>query len=111
MQKGNVFIMNDPYRGGTHIPDITVVVPVIYHSKLVAIAASMAHHQDLGGMAPGSTPTNATEIYQEGLQLPAIKVFDGGEPIASIIDLIEANVRLPDMIISDLHAGVAAIRA
>jgi N-methylhydantoinase B len=112
MKRGDVYATNDPYSGGgTHLSDVCLIGPIIHEGELVAFAANKAHWTEVGGMAAGSWTTDATEIYQEGLQLPAIKVYDAGEPVASIIDLIAANVRLPDMTLSDLYAGVAAIRA
>ncbi len=111
MQPGDVFATNDPYSGGgTHLSDVCLIGPIIYDGELVAFAANKGHWTELGGMAPGSWTTDATEIYQEGLQLPAVRVYDAGEPVRDIIDLIAANVRLPDMTLSDLYAGVAAIR-
>src|SRR4051794_28468224 len=65
MREGDIFLMNDPYLGGTHLPDIALVMPVFANGRLLAFSATMTHHQDVGGMSPGSIPTNATEIYQE----------------------------------------------
>ena len=70
MREGDIYIMNDPYLGGTHLPDIAVVMPVFARGRPLAFTATMTHHQDVGGMAPGSVPTNATEIFQEGIRLP-----------------------------------------
>jgi N-methylhydantoinase B len=112
MKPGDIYATNDPYAGGgTHLSDVCLIGPIIHEGELVAFAANKGHWTEVGGMAAGSWTTDATEIYQEGLQLPAIKVYEAGEPVASIIDLIAANVRLPDMTLSDLYAGVAAIRA
>jgi N-methylhydantoinase B len=112
MRSGDVFATNDPYRGGgTHLSDVVLVSPILYRGELVALAANKAHWTEVGGMAAGSWTTDSTEIYQEGLQLPAIQVVDGGEPVPSIIDLIRANVRLPEMTLGDFYAGLAALRA
>lgn len=112
MRSGDVFATNDPYRGGgTHLSDVVLVSPILYGGELVALAANKAHWTEVGGMAAGSWTTDSTEIYQEGLQLPAIQVVDAGEPVPSIIDLIRANVRLPDMTLGDFYAGLAALRA
>ena len=112
MKTGDIYATNDPYSGGgTHLSDVCLIGPIIHEGELVAFAANKAHWTEVGGMAAGSWTTDATEIYQEGLQLPAIKVYDVGQPVAAIIDIIAANVRLPDMTLSDLYAGVAAIRA
>src|SRR5690606_22511753 len=68
MKAGDAFIMNEPYLGGTHLPDIAIVTPIVAKDgRVVAISAAMTHHQDMGGMSPGSVPTNAVEIFQEGL--------------------------------------------
>ena len=111
MRTGDVFATNDPYAGGgTHLSDVCLIGPIIHEGELVAFAANKGHWTEVGGMAPGSWTTDATEIYQEGLQLPAVRVYEAGQPLPDIIDLIAANVRLPDMTLSDLYAGVAAIR-
>lgn len=112
MKPGDIYATNDPYSGGgTHLSDVCLIGPIIYEGELVAFGTNKAHWTEVGGMAAGSWTTDATEIYQEGLQLPAIKVYDAGQPVQAIIDVIAANVRLPDMTLSDLYAGVAAIRA
>lgn len=111
LRPGDVFATNDPYGGGgTHLSDVCLLGPIIHDGVLVAFAANKGHWTEVGGMAPGSWTTDATEIYQEGLQLPAIKIYDRGQPVQGLIDIIAANVRLPDMTLSDLYAGVAAIR-
>ncbi len=111
MGQGDVYATNDPYRGGTHLSDVVLVSPIIFEGELVAFAANKAHWTEVGGMAAGSWTTDATEIYQEGLQLPGIRIFERGKPVESIIDILRANVRLPDMTLGDLYAGVAALRA
>jgi len=112
MRVGDIYATNDPYSGGgTHLSDVCLIGPIFFEGELVAFAANKAHWTEVGGMAAGSWTTDATEIYQEGLQLPAIKVYDARQPVDAIIDIIAANVRLPDMTLSDLYAGVAAIRA
>src|SRR5215472_616128 len=65
MRDGDTYVLNDPYCGGTHLPDIAVVQPIVHRGRPIALSAAMTHHQDVGGMAAGSVPTNATEIYQE----------------------------------------------
>ncbi|MFC5750143.1 hydantoinase B/oxoprolinase family protein [Actinomadura rugatobispora] len=108
MRPGDVFILNDPYAGGTHLPDIAVLRPLFHGADMVGIAATMSHHQEIGGMVPGSLPPNATELYQEGLRLPPMKLFDAGEPVTPIFDMIRANVRTPDVVLGDLRAQLAA---
>jgi N-methylhydantoinase B len=111
LQPGDIFATNDPYSGGgTHLSDVCLIAPIIHDGQLIAFAANKAHWTEVGGMAPGSWTTDATEIFQEGLQLPAIKIYDAGKPMQGVIDIIAANVRLPDMTLSDLYAGVAALR-
>lgn len=110
MREGDVFILNDPYAGGTHLPDIALVIPVFAQGRLLALAATMTHHQDVGGLAAGSVPTNATEIYQEGLRLPAVAWARGGVFDETLTSVLRSNVRIPDVFIGDLHAQVAACR-
>ncbi|MFQ5934751.1 MAG: hydantoinase B/oxoprolinase family protein, partial [Dehalococcoidia bacterium] len=78
MQEGDVYILNDPYHGGTHLPDVTIVVPVFYEGDPVALGCTIAHHQDIGGKTPGSIPPDATEIFQEGLIIPPLKLYEAG---------------------------------
>lgn len=108
MCEGDVFCMNDPYAGGTHLPDIAIVVPVFHAGDIVALSATMTHHQDMGGMSPGSLPTNATEIYQEGLRIPALRLCRQGVYDDTLVQLLRLNVRIPDTVMGDLRAQVAA---
>ena len=108
MREGDIYIMNDPYCGGTHLPDIALVMPVFSRGRPVAFSAAMTHHQDVGGMSPGSVPTNATEIYQEGIRIPPLKYRDGNELNRTLIDLLTLNVRVPETFLGDLNAQVAA---
>ena len=110
MREGDVYIMNDPYDGGTHLPDITVLTPVIFEGHPVAVAASMAHHSDLGGMAIGSLPPDATELFQEGLVLPPVKLMTKGEYEKPILAILLKNVRMPSYLMADLGAQIAAVR-
>lgn len=109
LEEGDVIIANTPYAGGgTHLSDVSVVYPVFYKKELVAFTVNKAHWTELGGTFPGSVSTVATEIYQEGLHFPFIKVKSKGKINESIVDLIKANVRLPDSTLGDLFAGIAA---
>lgn len=110
MREGDIYLLNDPYAGGTHLPDIALVVPVFAAGRIIALAATMTHHQDVGGLAAGSVPTNATEIFQEGLRLPAVPWARGGVFDETLTSVLRANVRIPDVFIGDLHAQVAACR-
>lgn len=111
IEPGDIFVTNDPFNGGvTHLNDVVVVMPVFADEQVVAWTANMAHWNDVGGMVPGSMSTEATEIFQEGLQLPAVKLFSRGEPIRPVFDILDANSRMPDFMRGDLWAGVASIR-
>ena len=112
MQTGDIYATNDPYKGGgTHLSDVCLVAPIFHEGELVAFAANKAHWTEVGGMAPGSWTTDSTEIYQEGIQLPGIQIYAAGEPWQGILDILEANVRLPQMTLGDMQAGIAALRA
>jgi N-methylhydantoinase B/oxoprolinase/acetone carboxylase alpha subunit len=106
-EEGDVALLNDPYRGGTHLPDITCIAPAFVGRRLAFFVANRAHHSDVGGMTPGSMPL-ATEIFQEGLILPPIKLVRKGGMDADVLRLILANVRTPDERQSDLLAQIAA---
>jgi N-methylhydantoinase B len=104
---GDVVILNDPYRGGTHLPDITIISPIFIDETLFGFAANRAHHADVGGMSPGSMPI-ARELYQEGLIIPPIKLVNRGEINQALMDLILANVRTPTERGGDLKAQLAS---
>ncbi len=109
--KGDLFVTNDPYYGGvTHLSDVVIAMPVFVAGQLVAWTASIAHWNDVGGKTPGSMAVDVSEIFQEGLRLPAVKLFADGKPIASVFDIIAANSRLPDFVRGDLWAQIAASR-
>ncbi len=110
MREGDAFILNDPYDGGTHLPDITLAIPVTADGHVVALACTMCHHQDVGGRTPGSVPTDATELYQEGVIIPPTQLFRAGELDQNLFNLLTRNVRLPDVFTGDLMAQVAAGR-
>ena len=109
LKEGDVIIANTPYAGGgTHLSDVSVVYPVFYKGELVAFTVNKAHWTELGGTFPGSVSTVATEIYQEGMHFPFIKIKSQGVLNDAIIDMIKVNVRLPDSTLGDLFAGIAA---
>jgi N-methylhydantoinase A len=108
MSEGDAYTLNDPYWGGTHMPDIAVIMPVFWQGKPVALSATLAHHQDVGGMTPGSIPTNATDIFQEGFRIPPMKLRDKGVMNETLLQLLRLNVRLPDTLMGDLNAQIAA---
>src|SRR5690606_25685323 len=97
MVEGDLFWMNDPYGGGTHLPDIAVLRPVFEADRLIGLAASLLHHQDVGGMRAGSVPPDAIEIHQEGLRLPPLRLGQDGRIGAEARALIEGNSRMPQV--------------
>ncbi len=111
LEPGDVVILNDPFRGGTHLPDITAVSGVFLagEAQPAYYVASRAHHSDVGGMAPGSMPL-AREIYQEGLRIPPVKLFRRGVLDDDLLSLLLLNVRTPDERRGDLGAQIAAHR-
>ena len=111
IEPGDVFATNDPYYGGvTHLNDIIVAMPVFADGRIIAWTANIAHNSDVGGMAPGSLSGEATEIFQEGLRLPAIKIISKGQPIGPVMDIIKANSRMPDVLEGDVWAAIASVR-
>src|SRR5690606_22015893 len=108
---GDLFVTNDPYFGGvTHLNDVVVALPVFAEGELVAWAASIAHWNDVGGKTPGSMAVDVTEIFQEGLRLPAVRLFEQGKPVRPLFEIIAANSRLANFVEGDLWAQVAASR-
>jgi N-methylhydantoinase B len=108
-KQGDIVLMNDPYWGGQHLPDIQTFMPVFVDGEMVAIAGTLGHHLDVGGMRPGSYAGDATEIFQEGLRIPPIKVAQNYKLDPRMIDLIGANIRQPDKTLGDLRAQTAAL--
>jgi N-methylhydantoinase B len=109
--EGDIYIFNDPFDGGQHLPDIYIIKPIHAASVLVGFAATMAHHSDVGGIAPGSVAMHATEVYQEGLRLPLVRLFRAGVENDEIFAILEKNSRNPIHLIGDLRAQVAACQA
>lgn len=107
-QPGDVFVLNDPFSGGTHLPDITMVSPLVAEKEIVGYAVSRAHHADIGGATPGSMPAGAREIYEEGLRLPAVRLVADGETNEDVEKLLLANVRGSKERRADLRAQLAA---
>ncbi len=105
---GDVFVLNDPFEGGTHLPDIFVLRPIFHRGQRIAFAAACCHHTDVGGRVAGSNASDSTEIYQEGLRIPPLKLHDKGVPNATLLSLLESNVRVPAMVLGDLRAQLAA---
>jgi N-methylhydantoinase B len=105
---GDIYTLNDPFRGGMHLPDIFVFKPVFHQGELLAYAATICHHTDVGGRVPGSNASDSTEIYQEGLRIPPLKMYDRGKRNETLFALIETNVRMPVRVFGDLRAQLAA---
>lgn len=105
---GDVFIMNDPFAGGGHTPDIYVVKPAFFEGTLVGFAITVAHHADIGGRVPGTSACENTDIFQEGLRFPWIRLYAAGNPVNDLLDVIRTNVRIPRMTMGDLNAQIAA---
>jgi len=105
---GDVFALNDPYDGGTHLPDIFVLKPVFHGGALAAWICTVGHHADIGGRVAGGNACDSTEIYAEGLRIPPLRLFDGGRRQAVIFTLIGRNVRIPDVVLGDINSQVAA---
>lgn len=109
MREGDVFATNVPYAGGTHTCDVCLVKPILVAGRVLGFAVSVTHWIEIGGAVPGSISPEATEVYQEGLQLPAVRIVDAGAPNEAVWDIIRQNIRLPRTGIGDLNAGLAAL--
>ena len=107
-QPGDVWLLNDPFQGGTHLPDVTLVSPIARDGTTVGYAVSRAHHADVGGASPGSMPAGATDIQQEGIRIPPIRLVRDGTVDTAVEELFLANVRNPGERRADLRAQVAA---
>ena len=106
---GDVIMVNDPFAGGMHLPDIFIVKPVFTDGRLIAIVATVAHHADLGGSVPGSMSPYAEECFQEGLRIPPIRLYRGGTPEHGVFALLRANTRVPDIVLGDVAAQLVAL--
>jgi N-methylhydantoinase B len=106
---GDVFIVNDPYLGGTHLMDVRFVKPFFYRGRLWSWLANTGHWPDIGGMVPGGFSANATEVEQEGLRLPPVKLYKKGELDPEILSIILSNIRIADQRIGDIKAQAAAL--
>ncbi|MCK6453439.1 MAG: hydantoinase B/oxoprolinase family protein, partial [Alphaproteobacteria bacterium] len=108
MRPGDVFIMNDPFDGGMHLPDIFIMKPLYHGDERMAFACTVCHHSDVGGRVAGSNASDSTEIYAEGLRIAPMKLYDAGVLNKTIMTFIERNVRLPVQVFGDLRAQLAA---
>ena len=107
---GDVILFNDPYRGGTHLNDVTLIYPVFEAGRLILFPAVREHWADVGGMVPGSLSGEAASIYQEGVRIPPIKIVERGTPNRAAMALLLTNMRVPDEREGDFHAGLAACK-
>jgi N-methylhydantoinase B len=108
MVPDDVFIMNDPFDGGMHLPDIFIFKPIYVDGERMAFSASVCHHTDVGGRVAGSNASDSTEIYAEGLRIAPLKLYEGGQPNQTLFSIIEKNVRMPVRVFGDLRAQLSA---
>jgi N-methylhydantoinase B len=111
IEPGDLFALNDPYEGGSHLPDVYLFKPIFLGDRLLGFSATIGHQADIGGRVAGGNACDSTEIFQEGLRIPPLKLFRRGEPNAALFALIERNVRIPSKVLGDIMAQVAACRA
>jgi len=108
IHEDDVFVMNDPFDGGMHVPDIFIVKPIFWNGERVAFAVATAHHLDLGGRVPGSSACDNTDIFQDGFRVPWLKLYDRGQVNETFFTLFRANIRVPHMTVGDVRAQLAA---
>ncbi len=109
ISEGDLFILNDPYFGGSHLPDITIIRPVFYEGRLLFYGVNRAHHSDVGGGTHGGYNPGANEIFQEGLRIPPLKLYDRGVPRKDLLQMLSANVRQPENFLGDLNAQIGSV--
>jgi N-methylhydantoinase B len=110
LHPGDVVVMNDPYEGGMHIPDVFLFMPIFVAGTLEAFAVVIGHQTDMGGRVPGSNASDSTEVYQEGLRIPPVKLYERGVPSRTVRRIIEKNVRVPERVLGDIGAEYAACK-
>jgi N-methylhydantoinase B len=111
LREGDVIMHNDPYSGASHGPDVAFIVPVFHGGRVVAFAATTAHHLDIGALSPGSCGiVDAMDAYAEGLQFKAIKVYDQGRKVEPVWQILRDNIRVSDLVVGDMQAQIAAAR-
>ena len=106
---GDVFLLNDPYFGGSHLPDLTVIRPVFVDDALMFMTVNRAHHTDVGGGTHGGYNPSATEIFHEGLRIPPLRIYDGDAPRDDLLQMMSANVRYPKNFLGDLNAQIGSV--
>jgi N-methylhydantoinase B len=110
LHPGDVVVMNDPYEGGMHIPDVFLFMPIFVEGTLEAFAVVIGHQTDMGGRVPGSNASDSTEVYQEGLRIPPVKLYERGVASRAVRRIIEKNVRVPERVLGDIGAEYAACK-
>ena len=110
LSPGDIYILNNPFDGGTHYNDVGIIKPIYVNDELFAFAISISHWTDVGGKSPGSLPADATEIFQEGICFPGLLLYKDDKPERTVFEMVEANVRMPKMALGDLNAAVASVR-
>jgi len=108
IRPGDVYALNDPFHGGMHLPDIFIFKPIFVEGELVAFAGTISHHTDVGGRVAGSNAPDSIEIYQEGVRIPPMRIFEGGKRNETFFELMAMNVRVPRMVMGDIRAQLAA---
>src|SRR2546423_2729101 len=108
-EAGDIYVVNDPYSGGSHLPDVFLFKPIYADGTLLAFAGVIAHQTDIGGRVSGGNASDNTEIYQEGLRIPPLKLFERDVPNETLFSLLAINVRVPDKVLGDVRAQVAAL--
>ena len=109
ISEGDLFILNDPYFGGSHLPDITIIRPVFHGGKLLFYGVNRAHHSDVGGGTHGGYNPAASEIFHEGLRIPPLRLYDKGRPRDDLLQMLAANVRQPENFLGDLNAQIGSV--
>ncbi|MFB4162239.1 hydantoinase B/oxoprolinase family protein [Alteribacillus sp. JSM 102045] len=107
---GDVFLVNDPYRGGTHFNDTRVILPVFYEGRLIALMQTNGHWADMGGSTPGSFDVNAKDHFGEGVRIPPVRIYRKGQYLEDVVTLLSSNMRVPDERVGDLRAQVEAAK-
>jgi N-methylhydantoinase B len=110
LRPGDVVVMNDPYEGGMHIPDVFLFMPIFVEGTLEAFAVVIGHQTDMGGRVPGSNASDSTEVYQEGLRIPPVKLYERGVLSRTMRRILQANVRVPERVLGDIGAEYAACK-
>jgi N-methylhydantoinase B len=109
IREGDLFVINDPYFGGSHLPDITIVLPIFHDGKILFYSVNRAHHSDVGGATHGGYNPAASEIYHEGIRIPPLQLYEQGVPRRDVLQMLAANVRHPENFLGDLNAQIGSV--